>query len=302
MNRGMVSISKAEKKISVIIVSYNSRDVIDDCLQSVLRNNDIGDNLEIIVVEQSQGEELYEYLAEKYPEITAIRTENRGFGAGNNRGAEIAKGEILFFLNPDTIVEEPLFSFVEKKFAEDSRLGLMGVRLLSGGGGNISYNMLFPWGLGSKLVFAICRKADRFIEHRMYIEGADLIVRKDAFQKVHCFDEQIFMYGEEMDLCLRIREVGYTVRYCGEKTIRHLQGKCTEDRYPSVYGKQLDSFIYVCGKHGFNAMKWLCREACYQRIRAAAMRLIGKKNDAELSAELARIAASRLPAKTESAR
>ena len=294
MTRGMICISESGKKISVIIVSYNSGDVIDNCLASVFRNNDIGGGLEIIVVEQSREDTLYRRLAETYPGITLIRAENRGFGAGNNRGAEAAKGEILFFLNPDTVLEESLFSFAAEKFDRYPRLGLMGVRVLSEKGNNISYNMLFPLGLASKLKFADRRKADRFDERQMYIEGADMIVRRDVFAQIGGFDEKIFMYGEETDLCLRIREAGYTVQYFGEKSLRHLQGKCTEDRYPAVYTRQLDSLIYVYRKHGFDDRKWLRREVRYQKCRGIAMRLVGKKKEAALSGELAGIAESRL--------
>lgn len=285
-----------EKTVSVIIVSYNSGDVIHNCLQSIFRNNDIGERLEVIVVEQSREDTLYRTLSEQYPGVSVLRAENRGFGAGNNRGAEIAKGKILFFLNPDTIVEEPLFAFIGEQFSADPLLGLMGVRVMGEAGNNISYNMLFPLGLAAKLKYVAYRKADRFDPKQMYIEGANLIVRKDAFRKVKGFDEHIFMYCEEMDLCCRVREAGYTIRYDGRKTIRHLQGKCTEDRYPIAYGKQLDSFIYVCGKHGFDTGKWLRREVRYQRFRVIVMQCMGKRSEVKLSKELAEIAVSRISA------
>ena len=282
------------KTISVVIVSYNNPDVIDDCLRSIRANNDIGDRLEVIVVEQSPDDSLYRTLSEQYPEITVLRAENRGFGAGNNAGAEQARGDILFFLNPDTVVEEPVFAFAEEKFRENPRLGLTGVRLISAAGENISYNMMFPYGLMPKLRFVLCRKRDRFDSGRMYIEGADLIIRREAFEKAGKFDEKIFMYCEETDLCHRVREAGYEVRYYPDKKIRHLQGKCTDDRYPQVYGKQIDSFVYVCGKHGFDARKWLKREVRYQQFRAWVMGLAGKKEAAGLSRELAREAAARI--------
>lgn len=282
------------KTISVIIVSYNNPDVIDDCIRSIRTNNDIGDRLEVIVVEQSPDDALYRALTERYPEITVLRTENRGFGAGNNAGAKQARGDILFFLNPDTVVEEPVFAFTEEKFRADPQLGLMGVRLIGETGENISYNMMFPFGLMPKLRYVLYRKWDRFIPGQMYIEGADLIVRREVFEKIGRFDEQIFMYCEEMDLNHRVRDAGYEVCYYPDKKIRHLQGKCTNDRYPKVFGKQIDSFIYVCSKHGFEARKWLKRETRYQKLRARIMGLAGKKEAAGLSRELAREAATRL--------
>lgn len=279
-----------ETLISIIIVSYNSQDVIDDCLRSIQENNDIGDRLEIIVVEQSRDEQLFRDLTERYPDITVLRAENRGFGAGNNFGAEYAHGEILFFLNPDTIIEEPLFSFLEQQLQQDPRIGLAGVKLLSERGENISYNMCFPYGLKAKLKYVLYRKIDRFASGQMYIEGADLIIRKEVFHKINGFDEQIFMYFEEMDICYRIQKAGYRIQYFPDKKIRHLQGKCTEGRYPAIFSKQLDSFIYVSRKHGFDYQKWLKREQRYQRFRSKVMRILGRKGQADLSDELSRIA------------
>ena len=77
-------------KLSIIIVSYNNLNVLLDCLNSVEKMNDISDQQEVIVVEQSPSDEIYTYLKKNMPQIQTIRAENKGFGAGNNRGVEIA--------------------------------------------------------------------------------------------------------------------------------------------------------------------------------------------------------------------
>lgn len=162
----------------------------------------------------------------------------------------------------------------------------MGVHLISEQGDNISFNMRFPYGLAAKVKSVLYKRINKFYSRQMYIEGADLIIRKDAFQKIGGFDEKIFMYGEEMDLCWRIGEAGYQIQYEAGKTIRHLQGKCTEDRFPTVFAKQLDSFVYVCRKHGFNYRKWIKKEQCYQRLRSGIMRLTGHTAEAEQALRL----------------
>lgn len=278
-----------KKSVSVIIVSYNNRDVIEDCLNSIRDNNDIDNDLEVIVVEQSDTDLLYQDLENRYPDISVIRAENKGFGAGNNAGAKAANGEILFFLNPDTVIKEPLFAFITEQFRKDRQLGLMGFRLLSADGRNISYNMRFPFGLKAKLTYVLCLKFDRFVSSQMYIEGADLIFRREAFEKAGGFDENIFMYGEEADLCYRVQKEGYTIRYFPEKSILHLQGQCTSDKYPTVFRKQLQSYIYICNKHGFNAQKWMKRELRYQKFRAKLMSTLGQKDGADLSRELVKV-------------
>ena len=78
-------------KLSIIIVSYNNLNVLLDCLNSVEKMNDISDQQEVIVVEQSPSDEIYTYLKKNMPQIQTIRAENKGFGAGNNRGVEIAQ-------------------------------------------------------------------------------------------------------------------------------------------------------------------------------------------------------------------
>lgn len=276
------------RRISVIIVSYNNQDVIEDCLCSLWDQNDIGEDLEVIVVEQSDTDQIYQALTEKFPDFTILRAENRGFGAGNNTGAEKATGDILFFLNPDTVLVEPVFGFVREQFQKDATLGLAGLHLTGKNGENISYNMLFPYGLKPRLTHVLCRKMDRFLSKKMYIEGADLIFRREAFEKAGKFDEAIFMYGEEADLCHRLHRTGYSVRYFPDKKIRHLQGSCTPDRYPKVFGKQLQSFLYICRKNGFDGPKWLRRELRYQKFIYRIMRLLGRKESAILAADLAK--------------
>ena len=119
-------------KISVIVVAYKSGDVLVKCLDSIAKYNDIGDELEVIVVDNSPEEARIEKDLEKseYKNYHYIPSDNRGFGAGNNQGADIATGDILAFLNPDIILIEPIFKKVWEKFQQEKDLMLMGGKLL----------------------------------------------------------------------------------------------------------------------------------------------------------------------------
>ena len=125
-----------KKELSIIIVTYNSQTVIKDCLQSIQKFNDIGNELEIIIVDNSPKFEIEDFVKRLNLnlDIKMIHNpQNGGFGQGNNIGAKKAKGEIFFFLNPDTILIEPIFKFMLGEF-ENKRLGCAGFRQIYVGG------------------------------------------------------------------------------------------------------------------------------------------------------------------------
>lgn len=93
-------------ELSVIIVAYKNKDILTDCIDSIMENNDDPDKVEIIIVDNSPDYELYDYISSKYPQLLMIKSDNRGFGAGNNTGVKNSRGQYLLFLNPDTILIE----------------------------------------------------------------------------------------------------------------------------------------------------------------------------------------------------
>ena len=264
---------------SIIIVSYNNKKVITDCLNSIKFHNDIGNRLQVVVVEQSPDNDIYDFLKSAFPWITILRHENNGFGAGNNAGAAIADAPFLLFLNPDTILLEPICSFAVKKFQSDAKLGLFGVQLLDGNyHKNSSFMMKVPYGAKNKAIYKLCHRIGHFSSRLMYIQGADMFLRHDAFEKIGGFDENIFMYCEETDLCLRISEVGYKIEYDPSKRIIHLEGKSTEGAYDSVLKKQAQSFQYLCKKHNMPFKKIMRKEYLLQTMKLL-MCEIGRRNE-----------------------
>lgn len=279
-------------KLSIIIVSYNNLDVLVDCLNSVIKMNDIGDQLETIVVEQSPSDEIYNYLKEYYPQIFTVRAENKGFGAGNNRGSEIASGEYLLFLNPDTILLEPIAAFAVERFEQDERLGMFGVQLLDADQKKTSsFDSIIPYGLWEKIRYHFHYNNNKFNEKYFYIQGADIFIRRKLFDSVEKFDENMFMYCEEQDLCIRVRKSGYHIAYYPEKEIVHLQGACTPSNYSGTYTKQLKSFKYVCHKNGMPFSKVIMKERSYQRLKSSLYRLLKKTKSDDYEIALAKIKA-----------
>ena len=117
-------------EFSIVIVSYNNLEIVVDCLDSIYKFNDIGGRLEIIVVDNSPEDNIYNYCKENYKEIKVIKNTNNGFGEGNNRGASISTGKYLLFLNPDTQLIEPIFQFSIEQFEKNDDLGLFGLKLI----------------------------------------------------------------------------------------------------------------------------------------------------------------------------
>lgn len=246
------------KKLSVIIVSYNNLKLICDCLDSIQEYNDIKDQLEVIVVEQSPTDEVYNSLHEKYAWIKLIRNSNMGYGGGNNVGCRNAAGEVLLFLNPDTLLIEPVFSYMLEQYESNPKLGISGCRLLDG---DRNYVQSFFWKDSISnikgVVWRVLDRIDLFLPKRMFITGADIFVPKVLFEQAGMFDEQIFMYSEETDLCNRVENMGYQTCFFKEKRIIHLEGKTTEDNYVKKELQKMKSFIRVSEKQGLRREKIL---------------------------------------------
>ena len=266
--------------LSVVIVSYNNKKVITDCLKSIEKYNDIRDRLQVIVVEQSPENEIYEFLKTSFPWVITVRNENKGFGAGNNRGEQEAAGRYLLFLNPDTILIGPIFSYAVQKFDNEPKLSLFGVQLLDAEKHkNSSFMMIAPYGIKNKAIYKLYYKLNRFDSRNMYIQGADMFMRRDAFRAIGRFDETIFMYCEEADLAIRIREAGYETGYYPEKAIIHLEGKSTKGDYTAVFEKQIKAFRYICRKHHLSFRKYMKAENRMQKVKLVLCKIAG--NDAE---------------------
>lgn len=238
-------------RLSVIIVSYMNWDVLSACLESIARFNDIGNELEVIVVEQSPSDDIYQYVAGKYPWVKLVRNVNAGFGAGNNRGVEAADGQYYLFLNPDTVLVEPVFDWAINKFDSQSCLGLFGVALRDGNGNKSrSFNFRRPYGMLRALLWHIFDFLGLYLDKSMYIVGADMFVRAQAFNRAGRFDESIFMYYEEADLCNRLNQCGFRTAFFGNKTIIHLEGKSSTNL--NAFSRELDSLELLCHKNKVN--------------------------------------------------
>ena len=260
--------------LSVVIVTYGSRGVIGDCLDSLQKYNDIGDGLQVIVVDNSPaGDATFGFVRDTFPWVELIKNEtNQGFGQGNNIGAKRAAGEYLLFLNPDTYLIEPIFRYAVERFKEDPALGLFGMHLVSPKGRYSKSFGLMPERKG--ILPAVLYLPWILYLHRtptgIFPWGANLFIRREEFLEIGGFDEKIFICYEEPDLVRRLTRK--KVRIFPRKIV-HLGDHTTEnvERRLSLY---LESERYYFAKHNLDYRRYIGKALFTLRARQVFNRLL----------------------------
>lgn len=236
MNKNIID-SKA--CLSIIIINYNLADQVRNCVQSLLSNCKSSE-YELILFENGSTENSLHSLVDELKNKTQIQLKfieskiNLGFGKACNKAAELSENEILFFLNPDTLIENDLI----KKINEFIIPELYQKNLIAGL--NVNSNKFFDFSAGyfPNLFFEIKNifLVGRFLEALIikiktlfaqpinvdWVMGSAIIMRKDLFDKVSGFAPEFFLYFEEMDLCKRIKNLGYEVKYFHQIKVNHL--------------------------------------------------------------------------------
>lgn len=262
------------KKLSIIIVSYNNIDLIKQCLDSLYSFNDIGKELEIIISDNSPDMKVYDYVKQNFQDVMIVHNnKNGGFGYGNNRGYELSTGKFLLFLNPDTYLIEPVFGYCIDKFESDDELAAFGLRLVKPNmERNFSFGLMDSSGIIDWIRFLYFWRKETFLEGKMFTSGANLFIRRDLFEGIGCFDENIFMYFEESDILHRIKSLNprYRMRYFADKMIIHLEGATQRDDANAAinsYKRQLESFRYYCEKYKIPFNDYIRRDIRLFNIR-----------------------------------
>lgn len=232
-------------KLSVIIVNFNVAYFLEQALWSV-RKSAIGITHQVIVVDNHSVDRSIQMVREKFPEVTLIANEkNVGFSKANNQAIQMASGEYILLLNPDTVVEEDTFKKCIRFMDEHSEAGALGVKMMDGTGRFLPESKR---GLPTPFV-AFCKIfglsalfpnsaffgkyhlgfLDREQTHSVDIlSGAFMLLRKSALDKTGLLDEQFFMYGEDIDLSWRLIKAGYKNYYFPEARIIHYKGESTK--------------------------------------------------------------------------
>lgn len=225
--------------LSIIIVNYNTKDLLDAAIRSVISNPPSGE-FEIIVVDNASTDGSKEYLQSlNFKRVTAIfSNENLGFSKANNLGLKKALGRYILFLNPDTRVLPHTLEECLQYMKQHPETGVLGCRvLLENGELDLACRRSFP--TLSNTFFRFTHLSKLFPNSRIFAQynltflpedqiypvdclvGAFMMVPKAILKECGSFDEDYFMYGEDIDLCYRIRMAGYQNIYFGTSSIIH---------------------------------------------------------------------------------
>jgi GT2 family glycosyltransferase len=266
-------------ELSVIIVSYNVKDFLQQCLLSVKRATQ-KISAEIYVVDNNSSDQSAEMIEKDFPEVILIKnSSNAGFAAANNQAIKLAAGQFVLLLNPDTLIEADTLDICLSFMNEHKDAGAIGVRMIDGDGRFLPESKrAFPGALTAffKISGLTCLFPRSRIFSRYYlshinnmsisvvevIAGAFMFIRSQALLSAGLLDEDFFMYGEDIDLSYRITKAGYNNYYLPDAKIIHFKGKSTsKDNYSDVH-------------HFYEAMRTYVRKRAHEGDYACCRSLI----------------------------
>jgi len=294
--------------VSVVLVSWNTRDLLAEAIASVAPTV-ASMPAEIIVVDNASADGSAAMVADRFPAVRLIRNaENVGFGRANNQGFAVATGAFVLLLNSDAALLPGTLEALVADLDAHPEAGAVGARLVFPDGRfQASFNdfpSLVRDGLAlagvAKAVYGACYPSHRESRSRLardvdWIGGACMMLRRTALEATGGFDADYYIYSEEMDLCRRVWEAGWTVRYCPDAVAVHHGGQSTRQR-PAEQPRLLwESRLLYYRKHHprweGGALGWMIRAAYLARCVAWGGRgALGRSPDRALWRRRARAA------------
>jgi O-antigen biosynthesis protein len=253
-------------KLTIVIVNYNVKYFLEQCLISVERAMK-GIEAEVIVVDNASSDDSCMMVAEKFKWVRLIASSvNLGFSKGNNCAVQLATGEYVLLLNPDTVVAEDTFTKCLHFLDNNQKAGALGVHMIDGKGNflpeskrglptpavafykTFGLSWLFPT---SKIFgqYHLGYLAENEIHEVEVLSGAFMILRKSVLDKIGLLDEAFFMYGEDIDLSYRVTKGGFKNIYFPDTTIIHYKGESTRKGSLNYVKVFYNAMIIFAKKH-----------------------------------------------------
>lgn len=269
--------------VSIIIVSWNTKAHLARCLSAIVRAAE-GLTVEVIVVDNGSSDGTQTMLTQQFPHVRLIQNqENLGFGRANNIGARESRGRTLLLLNSDCDLAPGVLKTMIDALEQDPALGGLFCRLLNPDGSlqpSVHRSFPSPWSLLGDLCFLpsiryalyrrpalhrwLLRSTIRTHQRAQDVAwggGACMLIRRTAFEAVGGFDERFFLYCEDLDLCKRLRDAGYRLRYVPEPSAIHHWGASTVQTPAAVLREAYRSRVYYFEKHfpgwGGTVARWM---------------------------------------------
>ncbi len=253
-------------ELSIIVVNYNVKHFLEQCLQSVYVSAKHISS-EVIVVDNNSVDGSVEMIKNNFPNTIIINNKkNVGFSKANNQAIKIAKGSIVLMLNPDTVIQEKTLKYVLNFINITNNVGAVGIKMVDGKGNFLPESKrslpkpstAFYKIFGLSRVFPNSKKFGKYhlnfldkdkIHEIDVISGAFLMTKKSVLEEVGFLDERFFMYGEDIDLSYRIQKKGYINYYLPDHSIIHYKGESTKKTSVNYIFTFYNAMILFVKKH-----------------------------------------------------
>ncbi len=248
-----------ERDLSIIIVSFNTCDVLLDCLESVQAKTQ-GISYEVIVVDNASGDGSADAVLQRFPHVRLLRNDvNRGFSSANNQGIRVSTGRWLALLNPDTCLIENSFQKILAYLQVHFEFSILGPGIIDESGKqsptrlwedspqDAAWKILGLYNPDNELQ----RMGDMKAKEASVISGCCFVIGREIFEEIGLLDENYFLYNEEDDFCRRARQYGKRICFFPETSIQHLLGKSTHqpEHREKVIWETYKSNLYFYSKY-----------------------------------------------------
>jgi N-acetylglucosaminyl-diphospho-decaprenol L-rhamnosyltransferase len=265
-------------RLSILIVSYNSRGDLEACLESLTRQPPRADH-EVVIVDNASTDGTPAYIRTRWPGVRLIEAgENAGFARANNIGIRQSFGELLLLLNPDTIVPAGSIDALVHLLDEHHDVAVVGPRIVDGHGrAELSFGrMISPLTelrqkvlvqgheRGMPVVSGIVERMTRRSRRVDWVSGACLLIRRADLEAVGLLDERFFLYTEDVDLCASVRTRGRGVLFTADVEIVHLRGRSVASAPGVSHAAYRRSHLAFYEKHH---PRWVPLLRLYLRLR-----------------------------------
>lgn len=266
--------------VSIVIVNYNVKAYLANLLDSIKKGS-TGLNVQVIVIDNASIDGSIDYVEKRHPENIYIRNKkNLGFGRANNQSIDLIDSPYTLLLNPDTIIQENTLSTLIEFMNSNRKVGLATCRLLNADGSYsndairnvpnlwsalmriLGITELFP---NSKFAgsYFLAKEDPKEVIDVPVISGSFMFIRSELFKQLNGFDDRFFMYFEDTDLCFRVKEAGYEIKYVPNTSIIHFRGESTKKHtlnHHLIFNKALYQFYQ---KHYSSGYSFISRLVIY---------------------------------------
>ncbi|MDD5020756.1 MAG: glycosyltransferase family 2 protein [Endomicrobiaceae bacterium] len=282
-------------QVSIIIVNYKTKELAKDAIQSVFDKTE-GINYEIIVIDNNSKDGSVEYLKNQFKDKIEVidAGKNLGFGGGNNIGIRKAKGKYIFLLNPDTKLINNAIKILYDYMEQNEDVGACCGNLY-----DENMNPVLSFSMRKSTIFSylytkyshIISKIGTLNKNKLYnyfnygdkikdvgyVSGADMFIRKSVLDKSGLFDEDIFMYGDDIDLSYRISKSGFKLKSIPQAKIIHLESKSTKN-FQEKFKKSLNGeYRFYFNAYGYKTIVFFIEMQLFNIIKLVVCCVLPKK-------------------------